>query len=49
MTLTLKPPETPTATLKALAASGSSLYARKAQAALQARVLAELRKELGRP
>lgn len=48
MALDLKPPETPLPVLRAIAGSGASGLARKAQAALQARVLAELRKAVGR-
>jgi hypothetical protein len=45
--LHLLPPEPSTDALRALAASGSTRFARKAKAALQARVIAELRKAVG--
>lgn len=43
MTLRLIPPQTPVATLKALAASGSSGLARKAQAEIKALTTEALR------
>lgn len=43
MTLKLTPPQTPLPTLRAIAASGSSGLARKAQAELRERITAELR------
>lgn len=46
--LTLQRPEKTTEQLKALAASGSSGLARKAQAQLRDRMLAEIRAELAK-
>jgi hypothetical protein len=44
----LTKPEKPLEALRAIAASGSSGYARKAQAELQARMAQQLARELGR-
>lgn len=46
--LVLRKPERSIETLKALAASGSTGLAKRAQAELRDRVTADLRKELGR-
>lgn len=48
MVLSLKAPEPTTAQLRAIAASGSTGLAKKAQAALRDRVNAELAKAVGR-
>lgn len=48
MTLTLTRPQRTLEQLRALAASGSSSFAKRAQAELRARVAEQLRKELGR-
>lgn len=48
MTLSLRPPETPLSTLQAIAASGRSGLAKKAQESVKRRLHDQLRKEMGR-